>query len=50
MVEDLGIYIDKELKIHYHSTSITTKANHVLALIHKSFECMDAGMFIQLAI
>ena len=43
VVKNMGIYIDKELKFH---NSIAAKANHVLALIHKSFKCMDTGMFI----
>ena len=48
VIKDLGIYINKNLEFHYHSTSIAIQANYVLAHIYKSFECMDAGMLVQL--
>jgi len=47
-VKDLSAYIDSEFKYHCHSNAIAVKAKRVLALIHKSFKCMDAEMFIKL--
>jgi len=48
LVKDLGVFIDNELQFHHHSSVIAVKASHVLALKHKSFECVDAQMFVSL--
>jgi len=48
LVKDLGVFIDSDLKFHHHSSVTVAKVNCVLALIHKSFECMDAQMSVTL--
>ena len=44
-VRDLGVLIDNRLKFHEHVSTVTKKANRVLAIVHKSFEYMDNGTF-----
>jgi len=39
--KDLGIVVDHQLKFHQHTTSVASKANRVLGIISKSFECFD---------
>jgi len=39
--KDLGIVVDHQLKFHQHTASVASKANRVLGIISKSFECLD---------
>jgi len=39
--KDLGIMVDHQLKFHQHTVSVVSKANRVLGIISKSFECLD---------
>jgi len=39
--KDLGIVVDHRLKFHQHTASVASKANRVLGIICKSFECLD---------
>ena len=41
----IGVLIDNRLKFYEHVSTVTKKANHVLAIVHKSFEYMDNGTF-----
>ena len=38
----VDILFDNQLKFHYHTTQVTTKANQVLGMINKSFENLDS--------
>jgi len=48
VVKDLGVQIDSQLKFHDHTTPITKKANHLLAIIQKTFQNFDKSMVINL--
>lgn len=48
VVRDLGILIDAHLKFHDHTTSVSKKANRILALIRRSFQYFDNKTFINL--
>ena len=37
-VRDLGVLVDNRLKFHEQVSTVTKKANRVLAIVHKSFE------------
>lgn len=45
---DLGILSDDQLKFHDHIIHVTTKANHALSMITKSFEYFDSFMIAKL--
>jgi len=45
VVKDLGILIDHKLKFHYHTSTITKKANSILAVMHKTFQYIDCNTF-----
>ena len=45
---DLGIYIDSKLKFHVQTDFTTNKANRVLGLISKVFECKDSDVVLKL--
>ena len=47
-VKDHGVLIDDKLKFHAHTASVTAKANHILAIIYKSFHFTDTNMLINL--
>ena len=50
-VKDLGIIIDPSLKFHIaciHTSTVTARANRMLALINKSFEYLSTNMLLQL--
>jgi len=47
-IKDLGIHIDSNLKFHNHTASVISKANRLLAIIHKSFHFSDNYMFLTL--
>ncbi|XP_065896041.1 uncharacterized protein B0403.1-like [Dysidea avara] len=48
VVRDLGIMIDNQLKFHNHTTTVSKKANRLLAVIHKTFQNFDHTTFINL--
>jgi len=39
--KNLGIMVDHQFKFHQHTASVASKANRVLGIISKSFECLD---------
>ena len=41
VVKDLGVQIDNQLKFHNHTTVATKKANHLVAIIRKTFQHFD---------
>jgi len=41
MLYDLGIVVDHQLKFYQHTASVASKANRILGIISKSFECLD---------
>ena len=45
---DLGIYMDSKLKFHIHTDFIANKANCILGLISKVFECKDSDIMLKL--
>ena len=47
-VKDLGIIVDPSLKFHIHTSTVTARANRMLALINKSFEYLSTNMLLQL--
>ena len=47
-VRDLGVLVDNRLKFHDKVSTVTKKANRALAIMHKSFEYMDNGTFVNL--
>jgi len=47
-VKDLGVQIDKQLKFHNHTTAVTKKANHIIAIIRKIFQNFDKTTLINL--
>ena len=47
-VKDLGVLIDKQLKFHDHTTAVTKKASHIVAIIRKTFQHFDKTTFINL--
>ena len=50
-VKDLGIIVDPSLKYHIayrHTSTVTARANQMLALINKSFEYLSTNMLLQL--
>ena len=40
-IRDLGVFIDNRLKFHEHVSTVTKKANRILAILHKTFEYME---------
>ena len=47
-VRDLGVLIDNRLKFHEHVSTVTKKANRILAILHKTVEYMDGETFVNL--
>ena len=47
-VKDLGVTMDCYLKFHEHTNLTVTKANHVLGLIRKTFNCREPDMITKL--
>ena len=43
--KDLGVFVDNHLKFHDHTGAVVAKANHILAIINKSFANLDLSMF-----
>ena len=37
-IKDLGVLIDNRLKFHDNISTVTKKANRILAILHKIFE------------
>ena len=48
IVKDLGVTIDSLLKFHEHTNLTVSKANRVLGLIRKTFQCRDQDMVTRL--
>jgi len=46
VVKDLSLQIDSQLKFHDHTTTITKKANRLLAIIQKTFQNFDKSIVI----
>ena len=44
-VRDLGVPIENKLKFHDHVSTVTKRANCILAILHKTFEYMDGETF-----
>ena len=42
---DLENDVDNQLKFHHHTGATIAKANRVLAIINKSFACLDVTVF-----
>ena len=42
------MFVDNQLKFHHHTGATIAKANRVLAIINKSFACLDITMFLML--
>ena len=47
-IRDLGVLTVNRLKFHEHVSTVTKKANRILAILHKIFEYMDGGTFVNL--
>ena len=45
---DLGILIDNELKFHLHTAKVAKKCKSLLAIIKRSFTCLNKSMIIKL--
>ena len=45
---DLGIMMDNELKFHVHAAKVTKKCKMLLAIIKRSFTCLDKRMVSKL--
>ena len=43
--KDLGVQFDESLKFDTHINSIINKANRVLGIVRKTFECLDKEIF-----
>ena len=43
--KDIGVYIDNNLKFETHINNAVNKANRVLAITRRTFECMDDEVF-----
>ena len=43
--KDIGVYIDNNLKFDIHINNAVNKANKILAVTRKTFECMDKEIF-----
>ena len=43
--KDIGVFIDSRLKFDDHITQAVNKANRVLAITKRTFECMDDNIF-----
>jgi ribonuclease P/MRP protein subunit RPP40 len=46
--KDLGVTFDPSLKFSKHIANCASKANKVLGLIRRTFECLDSDMFLVL--
>ena len=47
-LKDLGILIANHLKFRDHTTAAAKKANRILAVIRKTFQCFDHNTVINL--
>jgi len=47
-VRDLGTLIDDHLKFHDHTTMVSKKANHLLAVNHNTFDNFHRNTFLSL--
>ena len=45
---DLGILVDNELKFHLHVTEVVKKCKSLLAIIKRSFTCLNRKMITKL--
>ena len=45
-IRDLGICMNSKLKFHTHTDLTANKANHILGLISKVFECKDSDIML----
>jgi len=45
-IRDLGINMDSKLKFRTHTDTVTSKANRILGLIYKVFECKDSDIIL----
>ena len=43
--KDIGVFIDNNLKFDIHINNIVNKANKILAVTRKTFECIDDEIF-----
>ena len=48
LVKDIGVLIDNKFKFHNYSSVVASKANHMLAIISKSFQYMDGNILLNL--
>jgi len=46
--KDLGVMVDHQLKFHQQTVSVASKANQILGIISKSFECLDVDFLPRL--
>ena len=46
--KDIGVFIDSSLNFDRHINYAVNKANRVLAIARKTFECMDRDIFSQI--
>ena len=46
--KDLGILVDNKLKIHEQCSAVVAKANRLLGVIRRSFDCTNAEMILRL--
>ena len=46
--KDLGILVDYKLKFHEQCSAVVARANRLLGVIHRSFNCTNAEMILRL--
>ena len=46
--KDLGILVDNKLKFHEQCSAVVAKANRLLGVIRRSFDCTNAEMILRL--
>ena len=43
--KDLGVFFDRQLKFEHHINNLVNKANRILGIVKKTFDCMDKSTF-----
>ena len=46
--KDLGILVNNKLKFHEQCSAVVVKANRLLGMIRRSFDCTNAEMILRL--
>ena len=46
--KDLGILVDNKLKFHEQCSAVVAKANRLLGVIRRSFDCTNVEMILRL--